>query len=202
MIETVIEMAKKKKEAIPWNDIEIEELKYNIKISGFKSYQLELVDFLENDSKIQQKQKVNKTYIVRYKPTKQLVGYLTLSTASINVKAGPAFKKEFHDKFKELNINYKDLPALRVGRLCVHDDFVDKGIGTKLVLFSMLKILEINKHVGCRFLYLDAKRHDEPKKDSVHFYKKMGFKVYKERQKGALPMYFDLYHLIDLSEST
>ena len=45
---------------------------------------------------------------------------------------------------------------------------------------------------GCRFITLDAKRNEKRELDSIHFYKKLGFEVLKERNKGTMPMYLDL----------
>ena len=38
----------------------------------------------------------------------------------------------------------------------------------------------------------DAKRNTNSRKDSVHFYKKFGFEILKQREKGTTPMYKDL----------
>lgn len=95
--------------------------------------------------------------------------------------------------FREKDIHYKSLPALKIGRLCVHDNFQRRGLGKLMVLFAITQANEIcDRRSGCRFITLDAKRNEKRELDSIHFYKKLGFKILKERRKGTTPMYLDL----------
>jgi GNAT superfamily N-acetyltransferase len=83
---------------------------------------------------------------------------------------------------------------MKIGRLAVDDRHAKKGIGTQMVYFSMFLVKEIySKYCGCRFITLDAKRDPRPERDSLHFYKKLGFQTLKEREKGAIPMYLDIW---------
>jgi hypothetical protein len=70
-----------------------------------------------------------------------------------------------------------------------------------MIQFTIHKVKEINEFCGCRFITLDAKRNPESSKDSIHFYKKMGFEMLKikERQKGTTPMYKDVYKILEYS---
>ncbi|MBI3032222.1 hypothetical protein HYY69_02000 [Candidatus Woesearchaeota archaeon] len=62
-----------------------------------------------------------------------------------------------------------------------------------MILSAIQKANEINQDkAGCRFITLDAKRNENRDLDSIHFYKKLGFKMLKERIKGTTPMYLDL----------
>lgn len=83
------------------------------------------------------------------------------------------------------------MPAIKIGRLCVSNKYQHRKIGTYIVYFVMKLMLDINEKVGCRFLIVDAKR------ESLHFYKKMNFLILKERQKGTIPMYFDMIKEIE-----
>lgn len=66
------------------------------------------------------------------------------------------------------------------------------GFGKILIELALIFTKRIySKYCGCRFLILDAKRNKDPDKDSIHFYKKLNFKVLKERAKGTMPMYLD-----------
>lgn len=47
-----------------------------------------------------------------------------------------------------------------------------------------------DQYSGCRFVVLDAKSNETF--NPIHFYKKIGFNVLKERKKGTIPMYLDL----------
>ena len=62
-----------------------------------------------------------------------------------------------------------------------------------MVLSAIEKANEINdSKAGCRYITLDAKRNENKKRDSIHFYKKMGFSPLKQREKGTTPMFLDL----------
>lgn len=115
------------------------------------------------------------------------VGYITLSCDSLRVYG------ELKGHFKDKNILYKTLPALKIGRLAVDDRYQRQGFGKTLVELALIFAKHINsQHCGCRFLILDAKRNKEPNKDSLHFYKALNFKILKEKDKGAMPMYLDI----------
>ncbi|MBI2656275.1 GNAT family N-acetyltransferase [Candidatus Woesearchaeota archaeon] len=177
-------MAKEDNKIEP-KDITIEKLEDKHDLGDFKSYEKELVNFLVEDALNNQKQKLSVTFLWFYE--KNLVGYLTLLNDKINLEGN---LKEF---FREKDIHYKSLPALKIGRLCVNDDFLRKGIGRLMVLFAIQQANEISENKsGCRFITLDAKRNEKRELDSIHFYKKLGFKMLKERIKGTTPMYLDL----------
>lgn len=163
--------------------IEIINSEYNVR--DFTSYEKELVDFLREDALENQEQKLSVTFLWFHED--KLVSYITLLNDKINLESD---LKEF---FKEKGIHYKSLPALKIGRLCVEDKFLRRGLG-RLMILSAIKIAnEINRNkAGCRFITLDAKRNQDKRLDSIHFYKKMGFKTLKERVKGTTPMYLDL----------
>jgi len=98
---------------------------------------------------------------------------------------------DLKEAFRDKGILYKALPALKIGRLCVDNRFLRKGLGTHLIDFAIKVAYHIyEKFSGCRFIVLDAKRNKE--NDAIHFYKKQGFVALKERKKGTTPMYFDL----------
>ena len=177
-------MAKEDNKIEP-KDITIEKLDDKHSLSNFKSYEKELVNFLIEDALNNQKQKLSVTFLWFYE--KDLVGYLTLLNDKINLEGN---LKEF---FREKDIHYKSLPALKIGRLCVNDNFLRKGVGRLMVLFAIRQANEISENKsGCRFITLDAKRNEKRELDSIHFYKKLGFKMLKERIKGTTPMYLDL----------
>ena len=165
-------------------EIRIERMNEKHDISGFQSYEKELVKFLVEDALDNQIKRISVTYLWFLK-TGELVGYITLLNDRINLEGD--LKTVFRDK----GILYKALPALKVGRLCVDDRFLRRGVGTLMIDFSIRVAYHIfDKYSGCRFIVLDAKRNKE--NDPIHFYKKQGFKQLKERLKGATPMYLDL----------
>ncbi|HLC91058.1 MAG TPA: GNAT family N-acetyltransferase [Candidatus Nanoarchaeia archaeon] len=166
-------------------EIKIEIISPNYNIDTFQSYEKELVDFLREDALENQKQRLSITFLWFYKD--QLVSYISLLNDKVNLEGD---LKEF---FKEKGIHYKSLPALKIGRLCVDNRFLQRGLGRLMILLAIQMANEINRtKAGCRFITLDAKRNPDPKLDSIHFYKKQGFKALKERIKGTTPMYVDL----------
>ncbi len=170
---------------IKQEEIKIEIIDRSHKTDLFQSYEKELVDFLREDAIENQKQRLSVTFLWFYEGT--LVSYITLLNDKINLEGD---LKEF---FKEKGIHYKSLPALKIGRICVDDNFLKRGLGRSMILSAIQIANGINKNkAGCRFITLDAKRNPDTRLDSIHFYKRMGFKTLKERVKGTIPMYLDL----------
>ncbi|MBI2146402.1 GNAT family N-acetyltransferase [Candidatus Woesearchaeota archaeon] len=178
-------------EKITANDLKIERIRENHEVKGFKSYEQELVDFLLEDALNNQHHQISVTYLL-FLNTGELIGYVTLLNDRINLEG------DLKDIFRKKGIGYHSLPALKIGRLCVDDRFLRRGIGTIMIDFSIKVGFHIfEKYSGCRFILLDAKRNYT--NDPIHFYKKLGFKELKERKKGTTPMYLDLVSDIKLS---
>lgn len=152
------------------------------------SYEQELVDFLIEDALDNQNKKISVTYLWFLKDSQELVGYISLLNDRINLE------ENLKDYFKSKGVLYKSLPALKIGRLAVDDRFLRRGLGTLMIAFAT-KIAEriFLAYSGCRFITLDAKRNNDKSKDVIHFYKRLGFQVLKERMKGTTPMYLDLH---------
>lgn len=176
---------KKEGSKITPGELRIEKLSANHDLGSFESYEQELVDFLNEDALENQSQNLSVTFLWFYEGS--LVGYITLLNDRINLECS---LKTF---FKEKGVLYKSLPALKVGRICVHDKFRRQGLGKLMMLFAIKIATEIGESkAGCRFITLDAKRNPDPNLDSIHFYKRLGFQVLKPREKGTIPMYLDL----------
>ncbi len=169
---------------IALEEIKIERINSHHQVSSFQSYESELVDFLQEDAVGNQQKQISVTYLWFLK-TGELIGYITLLNDRINLEG------DLKELFRKKGVGYHSLPALKIGRLCVEDHFLRRGIGTHMVDFSIKVAHHIfEKYSGCRFIVLDAKRNHQ--NDPIHFYKKLGFKPLKERRKGATPMYLDL----------
>lgn len=165
-------------------DVKIERIQESHNIKDFKSYEQELVNFLLEDALINQNHQISVTYLL-FLNTNELIGYVTLLNDRINLEG------DLKNLFRKKGIQYHSLPALKVGRICVDDRFLRKGVGTMMIDFSIKVAFHIfEKYSGCRFIVLDAKRNSI--NDPLHFYKKLGFKQLKERKKGTTPMYLDL----------
>jgi len=168
-------------------ELRIEKLRKEHDISGFQCYERELVQFLQEDALEQYDKKLSVTFLCFLEETNELVGYISLRNDRIDLIGN--LKYYFHQK----GVNYKSLPALKIGKLAVDNGFLRKGIGTLLVAFAYEKAKHISEQLsGCRFLTVDAKRNIDASKDSINFYEKLSFKTLKERKQGSTPMYLDL----------
>ena len=170
-------------------DVKIERMTKNHQVSGFQSYEKELVEFLIEDALENQNNKISVTYLLFMKENNHLVGYISVLNDRINLES------DLKENFRNKGINYHSLPALKIGRLCVDDHFLRRGLGTIMLAFAVNIANNIfNGYAGCRFIVLDAKRNNQ--NDPIHFYKKIGFLLLKERKKGTTPMYLDLINNI------
>lgn len=157
-------------------------------LKEFSCTETELEDFLVEDAWENGQQGISVTYLWFLKKGKKLVGYVTLLTDNINLNA------DLKGFFREKDIHYKSLPALKIGRMAVSKDMMRKGIGAMMIRLAISITLEIyREYAGCRFVVLDAKKGKDPKFDPIHFYRKMGFKILKQREKGTVPMYLDIW---------
>src|SRR3989344_870967 len=166
-------------------EIRIEKLSKEHDITGFQSYEKELVKFLKEDALGQHDNKLSVTFLCFLDETNELVGYITLLNDKIDLIGN------LRTYFNEKGISHKTLPALKIGKLAVDDRFLRRGIGKLMVAFAYdYADLISEQYAGCRFLTLDAKRNADESKDSIHFYRKLKFNVLKEGKRRA--MYLDL----------
>ena len=168
-------------------DLRIERLSDRHKeiIENFQSSNKELKDFLIEDALENQEMAISTTYLWFYNPKNEFVAYITILADAIRIH-GTRLGKSFLDQ----GVDYKTLPAIKIGRLCVDDKYIGRGIGIQTTYFVMKKLIKLNETIGCRFLVVDAKQ------EAVKFYKKMEFEVLKQREKGTLPMYYDMIKVI------
>lgn len=123
------------------------------------------------------------------------VGYITLLTDSIKVSKG---EKELRDSFFSkvfLKNKYETFPALKIGRIAVHEDYQHIGkykghkVGKYLFKLSVAIAKKSNDFMGIRFLTVDTKENArswyinelnfrvlDPKKPDFLFYDLLGWK--------------------------
>lgn len=155
-------------------EVKIEIINGKHNVTNFNSYEQDLVDFLKDDALENQEQNLSVTFLLFYQ--NQLVSYLTLLTDRITLEGN------LQKYFREKGVHYKSLPALKIGRLCVDDNFRRRGLGKLMIEFSIMIAKEINQgKAGCRFIAVDVKRNSALELDSFHFYKKLGFEITREK---------------------
>lgn len=185
--------------------------KYAEVIKAFQTYQDDLRAYLVDDALKSQDLNISNTFLVfdkndlmksarKNKDIPPLLGYITVLADSIRLD------RDLKDTFLLKGIQYKSLPALKIGRLCVDDRYLKKGLGAAMLVWAVNRAAHLNDNIACRFITLDAKRHADRDRDSYHFYKKFGYQILKlkentsadiaKQKTGCTPMYFDLYNII------
>ncbi len=189
-------MATASKKKITVSDVRLEVLSeiHMEKMKTFKSYEQDLVDYLLEDALNHQKNKVAQTYLVFHRGTNNLLAYITFTNDCVKLEK---IKPELKKKLRLKGIGYKSLPALKIARICVNDNSVRNGLGSLLIQFAIHTVSQISKLSGCRFIILDAKRNSDPQNDAIHFYKKKGFEILKERNRRETPLYLDTYPYLE-----
>jgi GNAT superfamily N-acetyltransferase len=83
--------------------------------------------------------------------------------------------------------HHKSYPAVKIGRLAVHKDYQNKGLGKTILDYAKNSFINNNK-TGCKFITVDAYSK------SVKFYQKNGFKCLssKDKKSDTRLMYFNL----------
>ena len=156
-------------------ELRIEKLSKDHDITGFHSYEIELVKFLQEDALDNQDKRISMTYLWFLKETNELIGYFTLLNDKINLEGN--LKKYFNDK----NIKYSNLPSLKIARLAVDNRFLRRGIGSLMIEYVVRRAKFISiKIAGCRFITVDAK------KNSILFYQKNEFQILREGKEDTV----------------
>jgi len=171
-------------------------------LSSFNCGHKDLNEFLKEDSIKQKEWMLNSTYLAIY--NEEIVGFFTLSTDKQRIKN---LSHEYKEKFKN-KVNYKEFPALKIGRLGVSLRYKNKGIGKHLFKWIINKSIKLSKEMGFRFITIDTYI------PSYNFYKKLycidsfndeklekEFNKFKKAQqndpptayKMTIPLFFDLY---------
>ena len=101
-------------------------------LNGFSSYEKDLIDFLREDALPNEETFISTTHLWFHRESGKLMGYITLRADALNLTA--PLKEDFRKK----GIKYKSLPALKIGRLCVDDRFLRRGLGTLMVDSAMI----------------------------------------------------------------
>lgn len=147
----------------------------------------DLDEFYAVDSIEGCRQLLSVTYI--WMQDDKAVGFFSLSNDSIKKEdlSRAGIKHIFSIIPKEKR--YKSMPAAKIGRLGIHEDFQSSGIGTDILDFLKAWFTQGNK-TGCRFLIVDVYN----KERVTRFYEKNGFTFLTTKDTGdnTRIMYFDL----------
>lgn len=164
-------------------DFNIVRLTPDYAFKPFECDDTDLYNFLMNDSKQALEDLNAVTYI--FESNYRILAYCSLLNDRISREETSNGKwKKIIRKF---SVQYGSYPAVKLGRLAVHQDIQGMGLGRKIIDFLRLYFIDKNK-TGCRFITVDAYR------DSLSFYDKCGFIYFSDRDAKAdtRQMYFDL----------
>lgn len=140
----------------------------------------DLEDFLQNDAKDYQREKVATTYLVHSEDN--LIGYYSLAMGCI-------VSEQVQDLVGVIHYSSKKYPALLLAKMATQDGLRDQGVGREMLLQVFLIAFKLCPYVGCRFIKVDAKNNPR----TINFYEKYGqFKKIPMRVDNTVPMVVDL----------
>ena len=164
-------------------DVTIQRLRIEDDTGFFDCGNSDLNDYIRFQAKDQQLQHAAIVYLATVStPTStEIVGFLSLSMSSIEVSNIGTNQRPLHTP-------YRYYPSLMIGRLGTDTRFQRRGVGRTLCLYAIATAARLRDEVGCQFVILNAKR------DSIHFYKRCGFKLADNQPPGRREpfMYFKI----------
>ncbi|HMK54921.1 MAG TPA: GNAT family N-acetyltransferase [Methanobacteriaceae archaeon] len=156
-------------------EIVIEKLSSDHDLSEFRCSDDDLDEFILLDALPQRKHRLNQTYICKYQG--EIIAFFTVSADSIKIN---------NEDKKRIGVNYPAFPAIKIGRLGVHEDYKRRNVGSILIMYTVGLAWELGEKVGVRFISVDAYRGIEK------FYKKNFFVELAECEDRYMAMYTDL----------
>jgi GNAT superfamily N-acetyltransferase len=119
-----------------------------------------------------------------------LSGFATTNMSLLEVESGEERQKMGIAGIlvREGGRQYRVFPALLIGVLGVCARYRRKGLGERMVKFSIGQAL--SSGVGCRFVIVDS----EPTEEAVRLYDKCGFRKLEsqDKKRDTVRMYYDL----------
>lgn len=142
--------------------LKFETLNAATKIEGFDCGDVRLNEFVRDRMLKEQEQGASAVHCAVDIATGKMLAFYTLSTISVD-------KTELGVKFP-----YKQVPAIKLGRLAVDVSLQGNGVGLHMVAGAIVKVASIAKEAGVHSLVVDAVR------DKIGFYSSAGFTVIRD----------------------
>lgn len=140
----------------------------------------DLEDFLKNDAKDYQREKVATTYLVH--SDGDLIGFYSLAM-------GCVASDQVQGMIGEIRYPPRRFPVLLLARMATHEGVRGRGIGKEMLAQVYSISFRLSPHIGCRFIKVDAKNNPR----TIHFYEKYGqFKKISGGSDDTVPMIVDL----------
>lgn len=159
-------------------------------IKPFRCSDNDLNEFLFDDAKHFQKELMAVTYLLEHMEQNKTAAYFSLLADKI------IFDTSDKTAWNKLNRSIpnakrrKSYPAVKIGRLAVHEDYCGQGLGTFII--DNIKYAFSNvMRLGCRFITVDALT------SAVPFYVRNGFEFITTQDENDTTrlMFFDLKRL-------
>jgi len=159
-------------------------------IPEFDCDDTDLNEFLFEDSKDYSDRLIATTYLLVDSENDKTVAFFSVLNDKISVtdiESGRQWKKRIQSVLPT-GKKFKSYPAVKLGRLGVHNDYKGQGIGRSIMDFLKMWFIKRNK-TGCKYMTVDAYNA------SLEFYEKNGFDYLtkKDEDSHTRLMYFDLY---------
>lgn len=135
-------------------------------LSCFTCGKPRLDDFLKETALALHKARLGFTNVVFHQDFEGPVGYFTLSNDSI-----PLNDSEKFDLGLEVDVTLSAFPAVKIGRLAVHKELQDHGVGAQVMDLVFGEIIDSGSLSAGRLVVVDADNDEKV----LHFYKKLGF---------------------------
>ncbi len=118
------------------------------------------------------------------------LGYISVSVATIE-------RTKIEDELDISSSIKYSIPAIKITRLCVFDNFCNSGVGSILMTFANILAVVQQRKIACRALIVDSKF------EAIEFYKRFGFiEIDKEANSDTMFMIFDIAKPSEVKEIT
>lgn len=131
----------------------------------------EMEDFIRREALEDQEKGLNTTHLLIDIDTEKIAAYVSLCNDSIRLAL---------EEREDMKLIYTSVPAIKIARLAVSNEYKHQGLGKFLIQFSAFIGKKIREVSGLVFITLDCYEH------RVSFYESMGF-VRNQVQSVELP---------------
>lgn len=122
----------------------------------------EMEQFLKTEALEEQNKKLNTTHLLIDSNKNKLIAFISLCCDSLQL--------DFIER-NYLEVSYQSIPAIKIARLAVSNEYRNKGIGKLMIDYAAYMAKSINQQCGVTFITLDCYQH------RVSYYEKFGFKT-------------------------
>lgn len=119
-------------------------------------------NFLKTEALIEQDRSMNTTHVLIDEEKNRIAAFISLCNDSIRLEV---------DERNDFGITHASVPALKIARLAVSNEYKHTGKGKMLVYYSALMGIKIRPYSGVSFLTLDCYEHRSSYYEEIGFVK-------------------------------